>query len=658
MTKILSNIDSITGKEEATVFAVGDVVNEKWVILEFIGKGAMGEVYRAHQLNLQRDVAIKVISAELIESCDDAKAEAENAFLRFQREVQAMARIRHPNVLQIFDHGSIAGSTDQKFPVEFIVMEYIPGDTLRFTMSEEGFYPEGNLITSWLREYFLPLLSGVKAIHAHDVVHRDLKPENILLDGTIPKIADFGLARSCRLKPVTQSMDAKGTLHYMSPDHFFDFRRADQRADIYSLGKILCEAIDGKFGNEVIPFRKGSLKNPGPSLFKGLDEIIQKATAENKENRFQSIDDLELSIVSVLEISNQQPISVTKRTEKYSRFADNPKWVWAAVLSAIIAVIAMAVWHLAGEPRLLKNQPLASYINTSIREQTPLSLEDRKSRDVNLNDRRLKSRLLTQDGATLVLIPGATLSRQDLSPGNSFATLELKSFYIDETSVTNHQYVDFLNRNVAKLKVESGVVKKDSDIWLILGEIFQGYEPIIFRNKKFHISNSRYAASPVLRVTAIGASAYTHFYGRRLPTAAEWIQAMTDINSPREQLSKSLEKSNPKNGHASMHAQQPEVSTTQPYKIDGLMPVTNLRANKFGVRLSSPAISEWGIRKPNLTASGKKSGINYILLGAGDQELSSKEQIPSPVTRQPWEAFENVGFRGVQNAGSIFLYNR
>ena len=317
MTKILSNSDSTAGKEETTVFVVSDVVNEKWVILEFIGKGAMGEVYGAHQLNLQRDVAIKVISAELIESCDDVQAEAENMFLRFQREVQAMARIRHPNVLQIFDHGSIAGSSDQKFPVDFIVMEYIPGDTLRFTMSEEGFYPEGNLITSWLREYFLPLLSGVKAIHAHDVVHRDLKPENILLDGTIPKIADFGLARSCRLKPVTQSMDAKGTLHYMSPDHFFDFRRADQRADIYSLGKILCEAIDGKFGNEVIPFRKGSLKNSGPSLFKGLDEIIQKATAENKENRFQSIDDLELSFVSVLEISNQQPISVTKRPEKY-----------------------------------------------------------------------------------------------------------------------------------------------------------------------------------------------------------------------------------------------------------------------------------------------------------------------------------------------------
>lgn len=72
------------------------------------------------------------------------------------------------------------------------------------------------------------------ALHDNGIVHRDLKPENILMDQDTPKIADFGLARSSRLKPVTQSMDVKGSPHYMSPEHFFDFKRADQRADVYS----------------------------------------------------------------------------------------------------------------------------------------------------------------------------------------------------------------------------------------------------------------------------------------------------------------------------------------------------------------------------------------------------------------------------------------
>jgi serine/threonine-protein kinase len=83
------------------IFEPGNVINDKWVILEFIGKGAMGEVYRSHQLNLQRDVAIKVVSQELLRFFDEDEVQVETAFQRFRREVQAMARVRHPNVLQI-----------------------------------------------------------------------------------------------------------------------------------------------------------------------------------------------------------------------------------------------------------------------------------------------------------------------------------------------------------------------------------------------------------------------------------------------------------------------------------------------------------------------------------------------------------------------------
>ena len=149
---------------------IGTVLNEKWIILEFIARGGMGEVYRAHQINLKRDVAIKVISREWLESCDDNEEERETGLGRFRREVQAMARLRHPNVVQIFDHGSVSVKQEgrQEISIDYIAMEYVPGGTLRATMSEEGFYPEENLTKEWLQKYFLPTIKGLQALHEQE----------------------------------------------------------------------------------------------------------------------------------------------------------------------------------------------------------------------------------------------------------------------------------------------------------------------------------------------------------------------------------------------------------------------------------------------------------------------------------------------------------
>ncbi|MCK5206275.1 MAG: protein kinase, partial [Desulfobacterales bacterium] len=106
---------------QGKIFATGSIIQDKWVILDFIGKGAMGEVYRAHQLNLQRDVAIKVASREWLQLIIEDEEEVETALQRFRREVQAMAQVRHPNILQIFDYGSTAVKKGaEEYPVEFI----------------------------------------------------------------------------------------------------------------------------------------------------------------------------------------------------------------------------------------------------------------------------------------------------------------------------------------------------------------------------------------------------------------------------------------------------------------------------------------------------------------------------------------------------------
>ncbi len=281
---------------------IGTVLNDNWVILELIGKGGMGEVYRAHQLNLKRDVAIKIISQKLLETIDGDDREIETARSRFRREVKLMAQVHHPNVIQIFDYGSVLiKKGDEGVPIEYIVMEFIPGTALRFTMPEGGFYPHEKDISKWILEYFFLVLDGIQALHEAGIIHRDLKPENFLLDGNIPKITDFGLARSVKLESVTESMDVIGTPPYMAPDFFYDFKRVDQRGDIYSLGKILFEAVEGKMPPTTIPFKSAKLSKPNTPFFQALDRIIQDATAEDKDKRLESVERFRIALQQAID---------------------------------------------------------------------------------------------------------------------------------------------------------------------------------------------------------------------------------------------------------------------------------------------------------------------------------------------------------------------
>lgn len=184
-------------------------------------------------------------------------------------------------------------------------MEYIAGETLRFTMSEEGLEDEEQMLYDWLRRYFIPVLNGVEAIHAHGIVHRDLKPENVLMDGDTSKIADFGLARSIKMRAVSNSWDVKGTWPYMAPEQFADFRKAGFAADIYALGKTLFEAVAGKMEPKQLPFKSAALDDPQTSQLKALDAVIRRATAENQQQRYQSVAELRRDIQNIIDAHSE-----------------------------------------------------------------------------------------------------------------------------------------------------------------------------------------------------------------------------------------------------------------------------------------------------------------------------------------------------------------
>lgn len=616
------------------IFKIGYVLNDKWVIIEFIGKGAMGEVYRAHQLNLKRDVAVKVISQEMLHSFGDDPEEIKIAFQRFQREVQSMARTRHINILQIYDYGfeTIKKEGDE-FPVEYIVMEYVPGATLRHTMSEEGFYPEEDLIRNWLEEYYLPLLDGVDAIHSHNIVHRDLKPENVLIDGSIPKIADFGIARSSFMRPVTQSIDVKGTPAYMSPEHFFDFKNADQQSDIYSLGKILYEAVSGKTPRETTPFKSVRMKDPETPFFKKLDQIIQGMTAEKKELRPKSVSDVRGAVLEALNLLSQE--SKAKTTAGPSRFSFlyRPRYIWTGIIISVVFVLAMGLWHIVGLPE--KTTDTDKNVKASIEETSLFKKQSSVAPPKTIRGK---------DGIPMRFIAGGNFMSKKQSDEDRGEAIRVQPFYMDEKLVTNHYFLEFLNAVKKTLIVKDGVVKQKDKIWFYLGHGTEPYEQIIYEQNRFLLRESVAAALPVVRVTWYGAVAYAGHYGKRLLTETEWDYAVANnyigIGKNNTQLSEAPiigdGTSTPKND---IHPHMKTFSSET-----GDMEGSTLHQDSKEKAIKG--LKEWVVNantgRKKLKKNTKKDNNNFksLVVAKGSRPRSDLKSF-----RYPWEAFSDVGFR-------------
>jgi serine/threonine protein kinase len=251
------------------------------------------------------------------------------------------------------------------------------------------------------------------------------------MDGNIPKLADFGLARSCRLKSVTQSMDVKGTPPYMSPEHFFEFKNADEQSDVYSLGKMLYEALVGKLTSKMRPFQKESLPDPETAFFQNLDQIIQNCTAEKREDRLESVSQLRKALSDVVNELKKNPVAGSYAKPQRSSFLHNPKWIWAGVALAVVSVGVMALWHIF-------HQPVDSLL---LRKSVPLSTKDISrpnrtgSAPITLKSFETPGQtLLAEDGATLHFIPGGMVTIATATTASSARikkAVKVNPFYMD-----------------------------------------------------------------------------------------------------------------------------------------------------------------------------------------------------------------------------------
>lgn len=507
-------------------------------------------------------------------------------------------------------------------------MEYIPGDSLRFTMSEDGLDDDPELYASWVESYFFQILDGVEAMHHHNIFHRDLKPENIFMDGKIPKIADFGLARSYRMKAVSNSMEMKGTLTYMAPEQFTDFRKADQTADIYALGKLLFEGVDGKLDQKTLPMKRVTLKkykNIDIPFLKEMDAIIQKATEEDKNLRFQSVAELRTRLVKAMELSRLDPKTPGASKARAVEFVQtHSKWIWLGILLTISLVAGMAVWHLTGDPenlRILKSKKTASHF-------TGVTLPDK------LID--LKNILVANDGSRMILTGNINeTSDNDLETDS---TLKKPLLYMDERKISNYLFVDFLNEIKGDIIVENAIVKHNGIVIFYLGSGTRKEDQIIYQHERFHLKDQDKGSSPVTRVSYHGALEYAKYYGRTLLTEPEWKFAYSFHRDKYLRDKIGTQATEPEAVPPMMHGTLKKEPKIEEISVLDQM---GLKIKEWvHIDINDPLDKKDPIDKKNIAEP-----TNNTHLFAGVMDSKMIESGSETALRQQWEGFPDVGFR-------------
>ena len=341
-------------------------------IVSPLGSGGMGEVYRARDTRLGRDVAVKILHSDLT-----ADAEVRN---RFEREARTISGLNHPNICTLFDVGR-QGDT------AYLVMELVDGETLAQRLSA------GPLPTAEVLRLGAQIADALERAHRAGVIHRDLKPGNVMLTRSGAKLMDFGLARPTLVagshggamtqsptiaQPLTAQGTIVGTFQYMAPE-LLAGREADARADLWALGCVLYEmatgksAFDGKSQAHLIAAimnqEPPSMTNLAPMTPPALDQLVRALLAKDPEDRIQTAHDVRLQLQWIAEGGSKGGVPAPVAARR--RFRERTGWVVASVLFLVAGVLA---WQL-----LAHQAPPASPKRVTILPPENANIDDEES---------------------------------------------------------------------------------------------------------------------------------------------------------------------------------------------------------------------------------------------------------------------------------------
>ena len=342
-----SRVDTLPDGYAETVvrrtLAVGDMLAQRFRLVEVLGGGAMGQVFVAENLAIGQRVAIKVLKPDLL---------ANPMFRqRFQHEAEAIAAIAHPNVARFMD--LVVGDPT------FLVMEHVPGPTLAAVLAKQ------KLDIARAVRLAIRLCWGLEAAHAAGVVHRDLKPANVIVapdieQGEAPKIIDFGLAKLAAAtagEALTRTGQIVGTPRYMSPEQISG-RPVDARSDVYALGCVLFEMLSGRApfleADDDVQLLYRHMHEPAPPLSSvmtgvppALEQTVERALAKRPEARFQSMVDMAAALVRSVEKRAPRGPEHTMEMRSLRRSRAPLIAALGAVVLASLALVGVVRWRAA-----------------------------------------------------------------------------------------------------------------------------------------------------------------------------------------------------------------------------------------------------------------------------------------------------------------------
>ena len=290
----------------------GQKINDRYEVIKTIGEGGMANVYLAHDIILDRDVAVKVLRGDL--SGD------EKFVRRFQREALNASSLSHPNIVEMYDVGEDNGTY-------FIVMEYVKGQTLKQLIKKRG-----ALTLSEAIDIMLQLTDGLSNAHDSYIIHRDIKPQNIMIqDNGEIKITDFGIAIALNNTQLTQTNSVMGSVHYLPPEQASG-KGATVKSDIYSMGIMFYELLTGElpFKGETafdIAFKQieediPSVREKNEAIPQSVENIVLKATAKNPKNRYNTAREMHDDLLVCL---NEDKMNEPRIGFKYPEHEGNVK---------------------------------------------------------------------------------------------------------------------------------------------------------------------------------------------------------------------------------------------------------------------------------------------------------------------------------------------